>query len=176
MGLIINDSNKNHFITYARWAKILSLIGFFFVFLMILGGISIIAFGSVLNSYSQLPFNISYFGIFYLIIAGIAFYSCFTLYKSGNGFQKGIQKEDQNQFDLGANQLSKHFQFNGILTIVFIVLYIVMIFGFIIFGASMASKLGGASQDKMAEMETYDGIEEELDSSSVMLDSLSTSN
>ncbi len=117
----------------AKWAIILSIIGFIGIGLMIIMSFSM---GTIL---SQIPNDAlgvptQFFSFFYLILAGISFIPIYFLFQFGNNIKNAIKNNDTDLLTFGLKKLKSHYKFIGILTIILMSLNLL----FIIFGVFTA--------------------------------------
>lgn len=108
----------------ARWANFISIVGFVFIGLMLLGAFAIMGMS---NSYSRIlmgnidPMTI---GIIYLIMAVIYFFPVFYLFQFASKMKQSIEQKNSLTMDEATSFLRRHYQFIGILTIIGISLYV----------------------------------------------------
>jgi len=129
----LSQQAKKFLYEAAKWATILSIIGFIGIGLMIIISFSM---GTIL---SQIPNDalgvpIQFFSLFYLILAGISFIPIYFLFQFGNNIKNAIKKNDTDLLTFGLKKLKSHYKFIGILTIILMSLNLL----FIIFGAYTA--------------------------------------
>ncbi|MEO1711741.1 MAG: hypothetical protein AAFU60_00190 [Bacteroidota bacterium] len=122
----------------AKWAKFISIVGFVFVGLMILGAIFATAFLSSLGSEQefQFPFPPFLFSVIYLIFAAIAFFPVLYLYRFANNMQIALQRGDQNVLNSSFENLKAHYKFYGITLAIVLGFYALMLVLSIIGGAA----------------------------------------
>ncbi len=129
----LSQQAKKFLYEAAKWATILSIIGFIGIGLMIIMSFSM---GTIL---SQIPNDalgvpIQFFSFFYLILAGISFIPIYFLFQFGNNIKNAIKNNDTDLLTFGLKKLKSHYKFIGILTIILMSLNLL----FIIFGAFTA--------------------------------------
>ena len=126
--LEIDEHAKHTFIEMARWTKFLSIMGFIFLGLMLLGGVAIAMLASSLPSSS--PFAI--FGpmgtlAYFLVIVAVTFYPVYALMKFSTGIKPALNNQDKFRFNAALTSLKNTFKYYGILMIAFIGLYGIII-------------------------------------------------
>lgn len=121
----LNEQSKEFLNEAAKWATILSIIGFITIALMILMSFTI---GSVMasmpNTFGVSPQLIS---MVYLIIAGVYFIPIYFLYQFGVKTKKAIENNDTDLLTFGLKKLKSHYKFIGICMIILFSLNIVVI-------------------------------------------------
>jgi len=108
-----------------NWAKFLAILGFIGVGFMVVVGL---AFGSIISAFNpamnDMPMPSFAFGFIYIIIAIIYFFPVLFLYRFVIHSQKALSLSDTGQLSEAFKNLKSHYQFIGILAIIFIGLYI----------------------------------------------------
>jgi hypothetical protein len=134
----------------AKWCTFLSIMGFIFIGLMLLIGlIAAVSFSAIssqpelegLGSMNPMLGFMKYLPLLYILIAAVYFFPVYYLFKYASGMKKALNLRNTDMVADSLSYLKSHHKFLGIMTIVFISLYIVVIIGAIIFGASMASRM-----------------------------------
>ncbi|HYE53338.1 MAG TPA: DUF5362 family protein [Chitinophagaceae bacterium] len=122
----------------ARWAKFLAIVGFIACAFIVLAGIFA---GSIMSSMGD-GFGMAGLGvgaaIMYILIALLWFFPCLFLYRFAVRTQVALRNNEQQNLTAGLANLKSYFKFVGILTIIFISIYL-LIFIFAMLGAGMAS-------------------------------------
>ncbi len=133
----MNEPEKNNFLEFTKeskiflkeatkWAKFLAILGFIGVGFMIIVGL---AFGSIMSTFNpaleDMPFPSFAFGFIYIIIAIVYFFPVLFLYRFVTYGQKALSSSDPGQLSEAFKNLKSHYQFIGILAIIFIGLYII---------------------------------------------------
>lgn len=134
--LFIDDNIRYSLSNAAKWAKFLSILGFIFVGLMVIGAFSI---GSIL---SMLPDTNpasaimrgggAMFTIIYLLVALLYFFPCFYLYRFASKAQNALLRNDQEYLHGAFHNLHRLYKFVGVLTIIGLVFYVVALIGIFI--------------------------------------------
>ena len=112
-------------------AALMGLLGLFL-------SVGMTAMSSFTSSAFPAPFG-ALMGLFYVVIAVFYFIASLYLYKFGERSKAAVLFNDPLQLEQGIEKLKSLFKMVGITTIVFIVLYILVIIGTIIFAIVNAS-------------------------------------
>jgi hypothetical protein len=123
----------------ARWAKFLAIVGFVMCGLIVLLGIF---FGTLFSSFGDsMGMGMGGVGIgaafMYILIALLWFFPCLFLYRFAVRTQVALRNNEQQNLTAGLANLKSYFKFVGILTIIFVSIYL-LIFLFAMLGAGMA--------------------------------------
>ncbi len=143
--LTLNDLAIDSLRESAKWTMFLSIVGFIFIGLMLLGGIFMtVTFAAIpdeaaFGAYNPLGAIKNYIGLMYLVMAAIYFFPIFYLYKYSKGVKEGLAFNNDEMVAEGLVNLKSHHKFLGIMTIVMLSFYVLVIIGGFIFAASMAS-------------------------------------
>ena len=113
----LNDQSKNYLLEIARWATILSVIGFIVIGLLVIVSFSA---GAILaeSPYSELGISPQILSITYLIIAGVYFIPIFFLYQFGTKTKNAIDNNNTDLLTFGLKKLNSHYKFIGIVMII----------------------------------------------------------
>ena len=113
----LNDQSKAYLYETARWATILSIIGFIVIALLIMVSFSV---GTLLanSPYGNLGISPQVLSITYLIIAGVYFIPIFFLYQFGVKTKYAIDNNDTDLLTFGLKKLKSHYKFIGIVMII----------------------------------------------------------
>ena len=130
----------------AKWCMFLSIIGFIFIGLMVIGGIFMaVALSAIPDDpygggmgMNPLGAVKGYLGLFYIVFALIYFFPVYYLYKYANGTKEALESGNEELLAEGLTNLKSHHKFLGIFTIITIALYILAIVVGFIFAASYA--------------------------------------
>lgn len=129
---------KNYLINCAKWGKFLAIIGFIGVGFMVLGALFMVGIGSAPFGAGNIVGGVG--AVMYLIMAAVYFFPCLYLYQFSTNMKAGIEANDQAQVESGLKNLEQMFRFVGILTIVFLSIYVLMIIIGIGAGAMTAAR------------------------------------
>jgi amino acid transporter len=133
-GLSIDPTGKSHLSDTAKWAKFLAIVGMVMCILVVIFGIIAATslsrvendfqrqFGSRSNSFGA-GFGITIM-IMYIIIAVIYFFPCLFTLRFANHIQNALRANDLASLNEGFKNLKITFRYMGILTIIFIALFL----------------------------------------------------
>lgn len=120
-------AQSRDFLLYAsKWANFLAILGFIGLGLMVLGGIFVMFVGSAFGGVAGAS-QMGLFGIIYLVMGALYFFPTLYLYNFASKMKNAITKSNQEDLDLGFENLKSFFKFIGIFTIIMIGLYILAI-------------------------------------------------
>ena len=111
----------------AKWAKFLAIVGFIFCGLMVLTGLFA---GSIMSAFMSSAgveggaVSLVFFAIMFMGAALIYFFPCLFLFNFATKMQLAIRNNDQQQLINSSKNLKSLFKFLGILTVIFLVLWI----------------------------------------------------
>lgn len=143
--LILNDLAVDSLRESAKWTMFLSIVGFIFIGLMLIGGaimtVTVAAIPDEPSFGGMNPFGAvkNFIGVIYLVMAAIYFFPVLYLYKYSKGVKEAVNFNNSEVLAEALQNLKSHYKFIGILTIVLLCLYALAFIGIIIFAASMAS-------------------------------------
>lgn len=148
--LQVSAAARDYLRVAAKWAMFLSIIGFIFVGLAVLGGLMFMAMGSAFESAEEMPgmsggmnpfamFGGFTIGLIYFIIAIIYFFPVFYLYKFASKMKAALNANNNDELTSSFESLKSHYKFLGIFTLIFIILYILIIIFAIVGGVAAAS-------------------------------------
>ena len=128
--LLINDTSQENLNSAAKWGKFLSIVGFVFCGLMVIGGLVMQTMMPSFSSYGYGSPFLKYIGTVYIILAIILFFPCLYLLKFSNKMQEAIRTSNQESLDNAFVNLKSMFKFYGIVTIVILCFYaLIFLFG-----------------------------------------------
>lgn len=129
--LIVTEDMRSYIYDMAKWANFLAIVGFVIAGFMIVASFTIGAamgtnpeLASLMTSSGLSPIG---FTIFCLLYAFAMFYPSLLLFKYANKAKQGILYGEQASLDEAFSKMKSFFKFWGIITAVFIGLYIVFI-------------------------------------------------
>lgn len=105
----------------AKWARFLSIVGFVFVGLMVLGGLVMSVTMMALVGPAMLV------GFLYVVMAVIYYFPILYLYKFSNDLKEAINRRDNEQLERALGSLQSHYKFLGVFTIVILSIYALML-------------------------------------------------
>ena len=122
----LSDQSIKYLLETARWATIVSIIGFIVIGLLIVVSFSVGSF--LANSpYSEMGISPQVLSITYLIIAGVYFIPIFFLYQFGIKTKHAIDNNDTDLLTFGLKKLKSHYKFIGIIMIIMFGLNILLL-------------------------------------------------
>lgn len=125
--------------TAAGWGMFLSIIGFLFLALGLLGALGMIATGSMLDSTPGMPFSGTALGVTMLFFVIIMFIPILYLFKFSTSTRQAISNNSTDEITKAFGNLRSYFAWSGILTIIYIVVYIAFV------GMAISAGIGAAS-------------------------------
>ncbi len=122
----LNQEAKEFLNEAAKWATILSIIGFITIGLMVIMSFSI---GSILANMpnSNLGVSTQMLSMFYLILAGVFFIPVYLLFQFGVKTKMAIANNDTDMLTFGLKKLKSHYKFIGIVMIIIFGMNILML-------------------------------------------------
>ena len=129
--LNIDPVTKVHLSETARWARILSIIGFVSLVLMILVIIGAFMYMGTMGAETQMfpGFGVA-MAVYYIIIAAIWFIPLLYLFRFSGAMRVALNGNDQQALNTSFLNLKSCFKFVGIVTIILLVLSLVgVVFG-----------------------------------------------
>jgi len=110
-----------------KWTLFLSIVGFIFVFLIIVFGFS---FGFIMSHLSEdTPFHTTpslFISIIYLVIGIINFFPVFYLYRFSTYIKKSLRTSDTNAMENAFSSLQTHYTIIGVLTALMLGIYVLI--------------------------------------------------
>jgi len=129
--LMVSEDIRSYIYDTAKWSRFLSVVGFIFSALIAISAFSVAAIlGSLQASMPNNPLlQLGSGGItaIYLVIAFLQFYPSLLLFKFSSAANQAVLYGDQASLTAAMSKLKSFFKFFGVLTIAFIVFYIVTI-------------------------------------------------
>lgn len=126
---LLDQSGKINLEEAGKWSRFLSIVGFVILAIMLIFGLFAGSLMGGLMAASGSPlasFGATFFTIYIVIVCAVAFYPTFMLYKFGSTVRASIRTSDAAGFNQSLLYLKRYFKFLGILTIIFIGLYLLM--------------------------------------------------
>lgn len=121
----------------AKWANIISIIGFIAIGFLIIASFTI---GSIMAEAPEgfaSMISPKFLSFFYLIMAGVYFIPVFFLFQFAQKTKQALIDNDSKLLTFGLKKLMSHYKYIGIVMIIGIVLYFILIF----FGAIGAAAM-----------------------------------
>lgn len=130
---LLNSEAKQYLLQTVGWTKFLSILGFVFTGLGLLGVISLLGSGSALSYSMGLPFGTGFFTvlmIFYILLILLYMYPIYCLYKFSTAIKGGIHSNSAVMIADGMKFQKRMYMFIGIFTIIMLSIYLLfMLFG-----------------------------------------------
>lgn len=120
-----------------KWTTFFSILGFIFVGLMVILALVMALILPFLNEAGQMPYPPILLSVIYLILGGIYLLPVIFLMRFGNLLKRALLSRSTEVFGEAMKNLALHFRTVGIMTIIFIALYILAIIAMVILGAGM---------------------------------------
>ena len=144
-GFGIDQSSKAHLWEAAKWAKFLAIMGFIMCGLAVVFGIFMgTIYSSMMKNYDDYGAAATYADgmsifmiILYVGIAVIYFFPCLFLLRFANHMKNALNTDDQVTLNTSFQNLKIMFRYVGIVTIIFISLYILFILYMLLIAVSM---------------------------------------
>lgn len=134
--LQFDNSTQMLFRETAKWAKFISIVGFIFCGLLVLGGIFA---GTLFSNLSTNPYGNttmpaaamgSMFTVIYIVCALVYFFPCLFLFKFASRMQVALRSSDQQTLVSSLGNLRAYFRFVGILLIIGLSIWVLaLVFG-----------------------------------------------
>jgi hypothetical protein len=121
----VNDEIKGYLLETSKWGKLLAIVGYVLIGLLIMLGLGVIVGFSVFGKITHIGFPMGFFGIVYILIAGLYYFPVNYLNKFSDQIKKGVNSNDQPSVTSGFGNLKSLFKFMGIFTIVILSMYFV---------------------------------------------------
>ena len=125
------EAAKEHVISTGKWLKFMAILGCIGAVFMILCGICVMAFSSIMDfGFYDAPggsFITIFIGVFYLIMAGIYIYPILCLLRASKAAQMAVEMNSNEQMVEFLSNSKSFWKFCGILTIVMLALSVLMI-------------------------------------------------
>ena len=130
----ISDTSKVNLKETGQWSMFLSILGFVMIGLLVLAGFFAGSFISRIGgSETPMPFPGYVFGLIYVIGGAIYFPPIYFLYMFSANMKKAITASNQSALDIAFQNLKNHYRYIGILTVVFLAIYLMFGLGAAIF-------------------------------------------
>lgn len=141
----LNDESVRSLTETRKWTTFFGILGIIAVAILLLAALIMTFVLPVLNEGGDMGFSPVLMGLIYVVICGLYILPVLYLMRFGSALKKALVMKDDQLMGIALKNLNLHFRTVGIITIVFISLYILMIIAMIVFGMGMyAGKLIGA--------------------------------
>ncbi|EDP96318.1 DUF5362 family protein [Kordia algicida OT-1] len=134
--LRLNDISKKYLREAAKWAFMLSIVGFILVGLFVLLAVIIIVMSSAVstnNAFQAQGLPIAFVAFIYIIMAALYFFPVLYLYKFSRKMKTALIEKNTEELTVAFSNLKSFFKFIGVMMLVVIGIF-VLIFGFAIIG------------------------------------------
>ncbi len=143
LNLIVNEEIRSYIYEIAKWANFLAIVGFVFTGFMVISAFTV---GAVINSSPQLLTMADSLGsiasivftIMLLIMAFAIFYPSLLMFKYAAKAKLGVLYGEQASLDEAMGKLKSLFKYWGILTIIYLAVYLLIIISTIMGGVATA--------------------------------------
>ncbi|WP_046757637.1 DUF5362 family protein [Kordia jejudonensis] len=134
--LRLNEQSKKFLRETARWAFILSIIGFIviglFVFVAVFFGVMFSAFNSNANPFQQQGLSGGFIGIVYFVLAILYFFPVMYLYRFSRRMKAALAEKSTDGLTRAFSSLKSHYKFLGIVILSIVGIYaLVFVFAII---------------------------------------------
>jgi len=141
-GLQVTRTMKTNWLSTSKWAMFLAILGFIYTGLALIAVafmMPMLQTAMMMSGQRDLAALIESAGIIFVIVMLLALAVMFFVHlfhlRFSTGIQRAMQYDNQDSFESAWRNLRNYFRLNGIITIAFIVLYIIAL----IFIGSMAA-------------------------------------
>lgn len=136
---VLTDESESFLKETAKWAYLLSIIGFVFLGILLIFVMSIGAiFSKIGNMGGGMPTMIGMgtgiFSTIYITIALVYFFPIFYLYQFASKAKKAFKNNDNEELNRSFKYLKSHYKFIGVVTLIFVVFYGIIFFFTFLFG------------------------------------------
>ena len=138
--LRLNESSKKFLRETARWAFILSILGFIliglFVFVAVVFVVMFSAINTNTNSFGYPGMSGGFVAIVYFVMAIIYFFPVMYLYRFSRRMKSALAEKSTDDLTRAFSSLKSHYKFIGITILTFIGIYILILGFAVIAGAA----------------------------------------
>lgn len=141
--LVVSEEMRSYIYEIAKWASFLAIVGFVFTGIMIISAFTVgaaistnpkmLAMASSMGSAASIVFT-----VLFLVMAFAIFYPSLLMFKYAVKAKLGVLYGEQTSLDEAMSKLKSLFKYWGIITIVYIGLYVLMIISTVMGGAIAA--------------------------------------
>lgn len=122
--LSISEKSTGFLVETSKWTKFLSILGFIFIGIMVIGGLFA---GTIFSKIgTELPFPGFVIGLIYIFIALIYLFPILYLYRFSSNLKIALLNKDKVALETAFQNLKSHYKFVGIATIVVLGLYLIL--------------------------------------------------
>lgn len=130
--LHINESAKQALLEASKWGKFLAILGFCFIGLIVIVGISMGSIMGKMGGEAAAPFASGAFALIYLVIGAIYIFPVLYLYRFSVHTKTALVDSNSEVLASAFDNLKSLYKFMGIFSIITLVLYALMIIGMVI--------------------------------------------
>jgi len=141
--LVVSEEMRSYIYEIAKWASFLAIVGFVFTGIMVISAFTVgaaistnpqmLAMATTIGSAASIIFT-----VMFLLMAFAIFYPSLLMFKYSTKAKLGVLYGEQASLDEALGKLKSLFKYWGIITIVYIALYILMIISTVLGGAVAA--------------------------------------
>ncbi|MBL7903997.1 MAG: hypothetical protein JNL22_03145 [Bacteroidales bacterium] len=135
--ITLNQQSVESLTETRKWTTFFSILGFIFVGLMVVLALVMALILPFLNETSQMPYPPFLLSVVYLIFGGLYLLPVIFLMRFGSLLKRALLSGSTEVFGEAMKNLALHFRTVGIMTIIFIALYILAIIAMVILGAGL---------------------------------------
>lgn len=122
----------------STWTYFLSILGFVGIGLMILGGVFFSVVMKLMpggNPYADLDFDMSYFGMIYVVTALLYFFPVLYLFNFSRKMKRALNSNTNSDLTAAFSNLKSHYKYIGVFAIGIMSLYVLLLVFTMIAGA-----------------------------------------
>jgi len=134
-GLLIPESAIPYLNSTRKWTLFFAVLGFVLIALMGLGFVAML----IASAVSPTGGIMAIIAVFYAVLMAVYFFPVYYLLKFSEEAKKAIASRNPVTIAQSFRYLNLHFRIAGIITIVFLALYIIFIIGMMMYGMYFAS-------------------------------------
>lgn len=125
----LNEAGRHFLRVTGKWAMFLSILGFIVMAFMVVGALAMLSMGNMGSGEFGLFGGIggTIFGLVYLIFAAVYFFPVYKLFQFSTRIKRAFEENNSIILNDALGSLKSHYAFVGILTIIFIALYVLLI-------------------------------------------------
>jgi len=127
VALEVTENSKKHLKTASLWSKIMAIIDFVGIGLLLLSALVFIPMGAFIGRQIDLPFSLSFYGFFMLILAVVIFFPTLYLYRFSQKIDQALAVNDTLLLEQALKSMKCYWKLTGIITIVLLALSVIAI-------------------------------------------------
>lgn len=137
--LIVTEDMRSYIYDMAKWANFLGIVGFVISAFLFLAALTV---GPTINANPEMGKMLGQLGamdgttisIVFIIYGALIFYPSLLMFRYAAKAKQGVLYGEQENLNEAVNRLKSIFKYFGVLTIVFIVLYLMTLFSAVLGG------------------------------------------